>query len=194
MTRFFAFEGIDGAGKTTQANMLLSALSRTDRTVLLFRNPKESVLGKILSDAIQTVAVNKVTQALLYTANHLQLLEYYIAPALQSGGVVLVDRFWLSTLAHQNEAGVRKLSYLRSFLDDWPHPHTILIDIPGAVGAKRILDRDGAVIDRQESSQLAARYRDLAAANHDSVTSFDGLQTKEELHALILAKVLSMLR
>ncbi len=107
-----AIEGINGAGKTTQINMLAQRLrAATPRRVAVFREPGSTDLGLRLRDLLRlrgdllrdetATPITPLAELLLFAAARAQLVQERLKPALQSGAVVLCDRFSASTVAYQ---------------------------------------------------------------------------------------------
>ena len=100
---FFVIDGIDGAGKSTQAALLAEALEREGHSVVKVRDPG----GTELSDRIRAVLLNPSTpvssaaELCLYAASRAQLVQEIIRPALDAGKVLVSDRFTWSTFAYQ---------------------------------------------------------------------------------------------
>ena len=102
--RFFAFEGIDGVGKTTQRVRFVAWLQSLGRDVVTCQDPGGTALGEKLRDLLlhtQETPIAPRAEMLLYLASRAQLVHEVIAPALNAGQVVVSDRFHLSTLAYQ---------------------------------------------------------------------------------------------
>jgi len=101
--RLIVFEGVEGAGKSTQLDRLAEALARAGVPHRRFREPGGTPLGdeirRLLLDPASQVAAR--TEALLFMASRAQLVAREVRPALDAGAVVLLDRFFLSTYAYQ---------------------------------------------------------------------------------------------
>jgi dTMP kinase len=97
-------EGPEGAGKTTQVRLLSEWLKAAGKNVAAFREPGGTPVGddirKILLDHPASDIVARA-ESLLFMASRAQLVERQITPALASGAIVLLDRFFLSTYAYQ---------------------------------------------------------------------------------------------
>src|SRR5689334_5141652 len=100
---FVSFEGIDRAGKTTQARMLCEAVGA--RAVAV-REPGGTAVGERVRELLKDPALEIVaeTEALLFAAARAELVARVIRPALASGRIVVCDRFLDSSLAYQGEA------------------------------------------------------------------------------------------
>lgn len=97
------FEGIDGSGKSTQLQMLERQLTGLGYTVQCFREPGGTTLSEavrdLLLDPLETM--DPVTELLLFSAARSELITREVQPALKQGNIVLLDRFYDSTVAYQ---------------------------------------------------------------------------------------------
>jgi dTMP kinase len=100
---FITFEGIDGSGKSTQVRLLKDKLINQGWPVHLFREPG----GTILSEKIRSLllesdfAIHPVSELLLFSAARAQLIRERVKPLLESNEVVILDRYYDSTIAYQ---------------------------------------------------------------------------------------------
>jgi dTMP kinase len=104
MSGFITFEGPDGSGKTTQIQTLHERLVREGFEVLCLREPGGTAIGdqiRLILHDTRNVEMRPNTELLLYSASRAQLVGQVIRPALESGRLVLCDRFAESTLAYQ---------------------------------------------------------------------------------------------
>jgi dTMP kinase len=141
---FISFEGLDGAGKSTQVASLAGSLRQQGHDVVTVR-PDETGLGEILHSFVlqhqRGPALEAWTEALLFTAERVQLLHETILPALRRGAVVIADRYADSTIAYQGGGrGIPPADLLRLHAaacgDVWPDL-TLYLAIPSAVAAQR---------------------------------------------------------
>ena len=100
---FVTFEGVDRAGKTTQARMLRDALG--ERAIAV-REPGGTPVGERVRELLKDAAVERTpwTEALLFAAARAELCREVIGPALEAGRTVVCDRFRDSSLAYQGAA------------------------------------------------------------------------------------------
>jgi dTMP kinase len=101
---FVTFEGVDGSGKSTQADLLKESLEKEGRTVVATREPGGTPLGEQVRGVLLDpgpVARGPVADALLFNAARSQLVPEVIRPALARGDVVVSDRYATSTMAYQ---------------------------------------------------------------------------------------------
>src|SRR5205807_7245284 len=131
---FITFEGPEGAGKSTQVELLRAALSARDPVVT--REPGGTPLGErvralLLHDG---VAMSGEAEMHLFMAARAELVARVIAPALATGRIVIADRYHDSTLAYQGGARGAPATWPASF----PRPdRTFLLELPPEVGLER---------------------------------------------------------
>lgn len=144
--RFITFEGPEGAGKTTQADVLRASLEAAGLAVIVVREPGGTPAGErirsLLLDAhAEGIALGPRTDALLFNAARAQLVDDVIEPALASGTTVISTRFADSTLAYQGAGAGLPMDELRAlerFATNGLRPDlTILLDLPVDVGLER---------------------------------------------------------
>jgi len=98
------FEGIDGSGKTTQAELLSKRLNGEGVLNAIMREPGGTPLGEGIREILlhrSDMKISRITEFLLFSASRAQLTEEKILPLLNSGVVVIVDRFFYSSIAYQ---------------------------------------------------------------------------------------------
>ena len=182
---FISFEGLDGAGKSTQVAALGAALRADGYDVTTVR-PNDTPLGDLLSGVVlqHTLAgsLHPWAEALLFNAGRAQLLAEVIRPALAAGTVVIADRYADSTLAYQGGGrGLRQDALLRLHRDCcedlWPDL-TVYLDLEYGVAVHRQhaqqlpLDRiEGAPSDFH--ARVRATFDDLAGQHPERIVRVD---------------------
>ena len=170
---FLVLDGPDGAGKSTQVELLAKAIAAGGVAVETLRDPGGTSIGesirRILLDA-DNHGMSVRCEALLYMASRAQLYHERIAPALAKGMCVICDRWVSSTVAYQAVAGKMGtqavLRMAQSALErTWPDL-TIIVDLPSQAGLARV----GPVRDRMElkpdefHQRVREAFLDLAAS------------------------------
>jgi len=145
---FISFEGIDGAGKSTHIDAFAKLIQERypHREVVLTREPGGTALGEQLRQLLLNAPMNLETEALLMFAARREHLAQIIEPALQSGKIVISDRFTDASFAYQGGGrglSLDKLNALEQWVQGQPdqtilQPNlTILFDLPGSVAEGR---------------------------------------------------------
>lgn len=175
--KFITFEGGEGAGKSTQANLLAARLRAQGIDVVLTREPGGSAGAEIIRHVLLSGAAKPLgaeVEAVLFAAARADHLDHVIRPALERGGWVVCDRFADSTRVYQGALGKvdpRILSGLeRVTVGDAIPDLTVILDLAADLGLQRARSRAaGGDSDRFEKEgldfheQLRAAYRDIAA-------------------------------
>jgi dTMP kinase len=180
IARFVVFEGMDGAGTTTQAELLSATLRARDVRVCPTAEPTDGPLGRVLRAHVRgELTLDPATAALTFTADRSDHLERVVRPALARGEWVVCDRYLLSTLAYQGAEGVDR-GWILAASEAFEVPDlTVFLDVPKDDLAERLRSRGSA--DRYESSDLSERLRAsyeesislLRSAGH-SIETIDG--------------------
>lgn len=174
--RFVVIEGIDGAGTTTQVQVLAARLRTGGRTVRETAEPSGGPIGSLIRQVLTGRLVGAgglspgwQTMALLFAADRMDHVETEIAPALACGADVLSDRYDASSLAYQSVMSGRRggdeVEWIRALNRHARRPDlTIVLDVPPDVAAERRQARgEPAQLYEQNEVQvaLAAFYKDL---------------------------------
>lgn len=197
---FISFEGIDGVGKSTQADLLEAWLQSKGKTVVRTLEPGGTEVGieirKILLHHRGDLAPR--AEAALFAADRAHHVASKIRPALARGEIVITDRYFDSSVAYQgagrelSQSEVRDLSLwaVGGLLPDL----TVLLDLPADVARKR-RNGSGTEPDRLESEKIEfferARqaYLDLAKAEPNRFLVIDASATVEQMHQQIVDRV-----
>jgi dTMP kinase len=184
---FISFEGADGSGKSTQAELLRAALAGEGRDVILTREPGGTELGeRIRGLLLDGPDMAPWAEAALFTASRAQHVERVIRPALARGADVVCDRFLDSSLAYQGIGrglGVDAVLELnlratRGLLPDT----TVLLLVDAETAAARAgesdrLEREGEAF-RQS---VDAAYRELAELFPERIVTIDATGEPKEI-------------
>jgi len=202
--RLITIEGVDGVGKSTLAAGLHRALALAGIEARLLREPggvqtSEAVRALVKDPAL---SVGARAEALLYAAARAQLVEEALAPALERGEWVLLDRFVDSSLAYQGggrELGLEAVRELNLFATGGLTPdRTLLLTLDGESARARASSR-GEAPDRLEQEgvdffgRIADAYRQLAAAEPERIRVLDASLPAEEVVGQALVALADLL-
>lgn len=139
---FITFEGIEGSGKTTQESYLLKNL-KEGLKVLYTYEPGDTEAGRHIRKILlnSEIKINPLCELLLYFADRVQHIEEKIKPCIESGFIVICDRFTDSTLVYQGYARGISIDLIKQLnkivLDEFMPDLTVLLDCPANIGLKR---------------------------------------------------------
>lgn len=183
-----ALEGIDGTGKSTQQAMLAEYLrSKGRRVVTLFEPTKESEWGlkvRELAERHQRPGPEEETE--LFIRDRRYDVEHNIGPALKGGKIVIIDRYYLSTMAYQGALGLDPDKIRESNERFAPVPDlAVIIDLDPEVGLKRVNDRGSATGFEKLDYLREVRKIYRSMGDYDFVEIVDGDGTVEEVFSRI---------
>ena len=195
---FVVFEGGEGAGKSTQVQLLAEWLRSTGRSVVVTREPGGTPLGhrlrQILLD-VETGTVSPRAEALLYAADRAEHVERVVQPALRAGSVVVSDRYVDSSIAYQGAGRVldpRDIARVSEWATQGLVPDlTVLLDVDPRLG----LGRFDSPADRLEGEPLEFHIRvregflALAAQAPKRYLVVDAADPVDVVHAQVRAAV-----
>jgi dTMP kinase len=173
---FFAFEGGEGTGKTTQLKVLGDALAERGYEIVLTHEPGDSPVGARLRQLLLDPAtvVTAQTEALLYAADRAEHVAHVVNPALERGAIVLTDRYIDSSIAYQGFArglDIEEVTRTSRWATGGLLPQlTLVLDLPAEDGLRRARGRSGRA-DRLEAEaidfheRVRAGFLELAKAD-----------------------------
>lgn len=193
-----AFEGIDGAGKTTQARRLEATLREAGYSVLYTREPTAGPTGQQIR---RLIAAGRGTlkpeeELDLFLRDREEHVADAIRPALARHEVVLLDRYYFSTMAYQGALGLDPEMIRRANEAFAPRPHlTFVLDLPPAAGLARIRRTRAVAPDTFEREEYLERVRALfAALRGPGILHLDATQPADVVAARIQEAALALLR
>ncbi len=144
-------EGTDGSGKSTQLELLKRSLQDQSYGVMVSEWKTSRLIANVIDDAKDRNLLNATTYSLLYAADFADRLENQIIPALKSGFVVLLDRYYYTALARDVVRG-QNIEWVKNLYDYAPEPDLVFyLDMPVDVLLKRIIGTTG--LDFYESGR-----------------------------------------
>ncbi|MDP9570856.1 UNVERIFIED_ORG: dTMP kinase [Agrobacterium larrymoorei] len=201
---FISFEGGEGAGKSTQIRILAETMRSRGLEVVVTREPggspgAEAIRHVLLSGAAEAFGVRM--EAMLFAAARNDHVEEVIRPALESGAVVLCDRFLDSSRVYQGTTGNLETDFIETLqriaVDGTMPDLTLIFDIPAVDGLARARKRadDGATPDRFEKEELETHekrreaYLDIALNEPRRCRIVDAKQPQERVTEDVLSMV-----
>jgi dTMP kinase len=202
--RLITIEGIDGAGKTTLASKLESALTAHGIDVQLLREPGGVQVAERVRKLVKDPDLNvgARAEALLYAAARAQLVEEAVEPLLKNGAWVLLDRFVDSSLAYQGAGrslGITAVREINEFATGGLVPdRTLLLSIDPSLGRTRSQARSDPPdrLEREDEvfyARIASAYAELATAEPQRIRTIDAAQAPERVLAAALRSLEGLL-
>lgn len=201
---FITFEGIEGSGKTTQGILLAEKLKKEGFKVLYTYEPGDTQAGKHIRQILlnSEIKITPLCELLLYLADRVQHIEEKIKPHLESGFIVICDRFTDSTVVYQGYARGISIELIEQFnkklFNDFKPDLTVLLDCSASEGLKR--NQKINKKDRFEMENLAFHekvrqgYLELAKIYRERFFVVDATQSIESIAEKIYEKVKSILK
>ena len=175
-------EGIDGCGKSTQSKLLLEKLEGEGEKVIILKEPTKRPHGQKLWDVLhgKRKATNEEILE-LFVLDRIQHVEEKIQPALDDGTVILMDRYYYSSMAYQVAGGI-DVEEIREKHVFAPKPDVVLIfDLPVSIALERVKGHSNADEFEKEEHLEKVREAYLDLGNDPLVRIVDATGTPEEI-------------
>jgi len=185
------FEGIDGSGKTTQARALVRRLRRRGRQAVFFREPTRGTWGRAIKRmAARADSLTPEEELALFVKDRRENVARNLRPALAAGKIVVLDRYYFSTIAYQGAKGL-DTARIRRLNESFAVPPdlVIILDVDASAGLGRIGGRKtrDELFEREDYLVRVARiFRGLAGPRFVHV---DGRGDKRAIGRAIWAEV-----
>lgn len=190
---FLSLDGVDGAGKSTQVELLCELVRGRSREPVVFRDPGGTLLGEAVRDILlhrKEIPLDMTSEMLLYMASRAQLVQECLRPALAQGKVVIADRYLLANIVYQGYAGglppetIRQVGQIAT--GGLTPDLTFILDVAVDIATRRL--RGGK--DRLESRgpEYMQRVRDgflSEARQMPTAVVIDASQSADDVHQQI---------
>jgi len=203
MALFITFEGGEGSGKSVQAKVLYRRLSKLGLPTLLTHEPGVTALGKRIARWLKwgwDIDISPIAELLLFNVSRAQLITEVIKPNLESGKVVISDRYADSTTAYQSYGRGLDLAMVKAVnnaaIQGLRPDLTVLLDIPAEAGLARKKDKRQDRFEREDIAfhqRVREGYLKLAADEPERWLVVDASQSKAKVEHIIWQKVSQLL-
>lgn len=208
---FVVIEGLDGAGTTTQARLLVEGLQEVGQPAHLSREPSDGPIGVLIRQMLARrvvvpqgdgyAPIGRQTLALLFAADRLDHVRAEVEPALAAGAVAVSDRYYHSSLVYQGDVDDQDemdLRWVRAINERARVPDlTIFLQAPAELCLGRIASRSRRDLYETEAKlrRLEQRYDEVISAmeeDGEAIVRLDAARRPEELAAEIRERVVAL--
>jgi dTMP kinase len=177
------FEGIDGSGKSTQAEILLEKLQEEDFDAVYFREPSKGKWGrKIKKKALHPDSLSPEEELDLFQKDRRENVEKNLKPALKKKRIVILDRYYYSNIAYQGAKGIDEKLIRRMNEEFVVEPDLVFIfDIDPKKGLERIENRKKKDKLFEREDYLAKVREIFRSFKGEKFVHIDALKSKEEI-------------
>jgi dTMP kinase len=177
---FFAIEGIDGSGKTTQSRDLVDSLIKNGFNAVYTMEPSKGQIGTFIKEKIiMNKKVSPEVEALLFAADRFEHINSEILPLLRKGKIVVSDRYVYASIAYQGAQGI-DLEWIESLNYFTIEPDlAIYIDVHPSVGISRKKGKKSVFENLESLSKVRKIYQDLV--DKGNLISINGMKNREEI-------------
>ncbi len=191
--KLIAFEGIDGSGKSTQAKKFADWLESLGREVVRTREPTNGPWGRKIREARFTARLSPEDELNAFIEDRRQHVGELLNPSLARGAVVVIDRYYYSTVAYQGARGLDSAELFARNRAFAPKPDlVVLVDVEPSKSLERINARgEGQDLFESLGELTAVRQRFLAMASEPHVTVVDGSGAPEVVFGRVLLRTLA---
>jgi len=175
-------EGIDGCGKSTQCKLLMEKFQEKDENVIVLKEPTNGKYGVKLWEMLKGQRKATTEEILhLFVMDRKEHVNEKISPALNDGKIVLMDRYYYSTMAYQAAAGI-DVDRIRKDNEFAPKPDIVLIfDLPVDLAMKRVVGHSVADAFEKEEHLEKVRQAYLNLEGDPLVRIIDSSRTPDEI-------------
>lgn len=177
------FEGIDGSGKSTQALNLKQRLEEKMIDVVCFREPSQSRWGReIKLKAALPDSLTPEEELTLFQKDRAENVEKNLKPALAERKIVILDRYYYSTVAYQGAKGIEKERIRRMNERFVVEPDLVFVlDVEAGKGLQRISERKNKDLLFERQDYLEEVRKNFLALSGDNIVHIDGDESEEKI-------------
>jgi dTMP kinase len=185
-----AVEGIDGAGKTTQVQMLRESLERAGEAPVVSKEPTNGPWGKIIKESAAAGRLSVEDELNAFLQDRSEHVTTLVSPRLSEGRIVILDRYFYSSIAYQGSRGANVEEVRRIMESKFPIPDAVFIlDVDPIVGVHRIAHSRGEEPNHfEERGDLAKARQIFQSLSDPNIFHIDGSMNRENVHAQMIAK------
>jgi dTMP kinase len=168
-----AFEGIDGAGKTTQASRLCERLDKSRYSVVLLHEPTGGEWGKKIAELAKNGRdkTDPKTEFEFFYCDRIEDVRKNIAPSLKEKKIVVMDRYYLSSVAYQGARGLDPKIIEKENEKIAPKPDVaIILDLPAEIALSRIKKKRNSEPNHFEKIRYLEKVREIFLKMYNSCT------------------------
>jgi len=183
-----AIEGIDGGGKTTQVRLLREALERAHEAPVVSREPTDGIWGKLIRESATKGRLSLEAELSAFVNDRAEHVQNLVSPALGKGQMVILDRYFYSTVAYQGARG-GNVAEIKTLMENrFPIPDSVfVIDIDPKVGLQRISNSRSERPDHFEQLIMLEQAREVfGSLGGAHIHHIDGSMTREDVHSTII--------
>jgi dTMP kinase len=182
------FEGIDGAGKSTQIRLLADALRRAGVEPLVSREPTDGPWGRKLRESAASGRMSAEAELSAFIHDRTAHVENLIHPSLEAGRTVILDRYYYSTIAYQGARGIDTAGLRARMEEMFPRPDRVfLLDLDPRAAVQRIAECRGEQPNEFEQLEALARIREIfLSLKDDRMVVLDAGRPAEEVHEAVM--------
>lgn len=183
-----AIEGIDGAGKTTQVRLLKQALERAGEQPVVSKEPTDGPWGRLIKKSATSGRLSPEEELDAFVRDRAEHVQNLIRPALDQGKIVILDRYFYSSIAYQGARGLDSEHVQQTMESRFPIPDAVfIIDIDPAAGIHRVAHSRGEQPNEFEKLESLSRARTIfQSLAGEMIHHIDGAAPIEAVHERIM--------
>jgi dTMP kinase len=182
-----AVEGIDGAGKTTQVGLLARSLQAVGLDTIVSKEPTTGYWGQRIRSSARNGRLSLDDELRILINDRSEHVRDLIQPALDSGKIVILDRYFYSTIAYQGSRGANLASLQAEMETRFPIPDAVfLLDLDPVVGVSRIRNSRKEVPNEFERVDVLEQVREIFNSLLGPIVPIDGCMPVDQVHRRVL--------